>query len=225
MGACCLWVVLAAVAAAGQPPPAPRGRPPQHPLNNAAVLALLRAGFAPAVVAAQVRQAPQAQFDVSPPALAQLRTAGATPAVLLAMLARETPRGGRRSRPRPAGHAVRARAPGPPVIYIWDRSRSGLAERCWEEIARRSQLRLAFSSSAADWLLVITERQRGLRRREMLQVFDSRTQLLLWSGEAAVAPFRRSAIRRLADQFLRTEARWGKKGGAAGARAAPPGQR
>lgn len=217
------------------PPPTPRrgpramagaqAPPAGRPLDNAAVLSLLRAGFAPAVVAAQIRQAPRVQFDVAPKALAVLRTAGATPAVLVAMLARETPLGGRRSRVRlmePTKYPPRT---GPPVVYIWDRGHSGLAERCWEELQRRSRLRLAFSSSAADWLLVITQQSRGLRRREILQVFDNRTELLLWSGETSLTPFRRSAIRRLADRFLRSEAQWWKKGGAAGARTAPPMQR
>ncbi|MGH9491362.1 MAG: hypothetical protein ACRD17_12695 [Terriglobales bacterium] len=199
-------------------------KPPARPLGNAAVLALLRAGFAPSVVAAQVRQAPQVNFDVSPPALQALREAGATPAVLLAMLARETPRRGerRRSAPRRSAQA-RPRPPGPPIVYI--RGRDGLAVLCWQELRRRSDLRLARSPAGADWLLQITAWRDGLRRREMLQVFDRRSQLLLWSGEATATPFRHSAIRRLTDRFLRTAVQWRKKGGAAGAKTAPPGQR
>lgn len=205
---------------------AAQSKPLARPLDNAAVLALLRAGFAPSVVAAQVRQAPRVDFDVTPPALAALRTAGATPAVLLAMLARETPRREARQRiPRRRSRRARSRPPGPPIVYIRDHSREGLAVLCWQELRRRSDLRLAQSPAGADWLLDITAWRDGLRRREMLQVFDGQSQLLLWSGETTATPFRHSAIRRLTDRFLRVAAAWRKKGGAAGAKTAPPGQR
>ena len=206
------------------------------PLNNAAIVSLLRLGFSPAVIAAKIRQARQVRFDVSLPALARMQAAGATPAILLAMIARETPHRGRRRAPPRRGSArlarrsrrlapPPARPPGPAVVYIWDRSRTGLAARCWSELHKHSPLRLAFSPAEADWLLVITAQGRGLRRTETLQVFDNRTQLLLWSGHADVAPFRRSAIRRLADRFWQQEGATRKKGGAAGTQATSPPKR
>ena len=212
-------------------------RPPATPLDNAAIVSLLRLGFSPAVIAAKIRQAHLVRFDISLPALARMQAAGAPPAIRLAMIERETPHRGRRGariRRRRSAELAQplrrlappaARPPGPPIVYIWDRSRAGLAARCWSELHKHFPLRLAFSPADADWLLVITAQGRGLRRKETLQVFDNRTQLLLWSGQADVAPFRRSAIRRLADRFWQREGAAMKKGGAAGTQATPPPKR
>ncbi|MGH9533743.1 MAG: hypothetical protein ACRD2E_02670 [Terriglobales bacterium] len=233
-GAPCRIIPLAltlCVAVGAHPTPPATAKP----LDNAAVARWLRHGFAPALVAAKVRQAPAVRFDTSMRALARLQAAGATTAVLLAILERETPRP-RRYAPAPATRAPpafglprRSRALatpvpplGPPIVYIVDRSHSGLDAGCWQELARHSRLRLAYAPSEADWLLLITVRGRGLRRKESLQVFDQHTGMLLWGGQAHPTPFRRSAIRRLTDRFLRQLPMPKKMGGAAGTRATPP---
>ncbi len=102
------------------------------------------------------------------------------------------------------------RAPGPAAsrlsssFYIEDRTGHDYAKRLAAELEKQSGLRRTRQRGPARWLLVLTLERARRRRWERLVVRDAATRARVWSGEEPIELFRRSAARRLADDWLRT---------------------
>ncbi len=100
--------------------------------------------------------------------------------------------------PTPAGSPALQR------FYITDLTGHDYGARLAAELIQRSALRRAQSRRQARWLLQLTLLYESRRRIERLVVRDAATRRQTWSGEAPIMLFRRSAARRLADEWLKS---------------------
>ena len=89
-------------------------------------------------------------------------------------------------------------------VFVLDRSHSGLDARADDELRKAPHWRVVRTPEQADLWLDITVSGRGMRRSEMLEVFDRFSRVLLWTRTARVLPMRHSAVRRLVDQLVAT---------------------
>lgn len=104
--------------------------------------------------------------------------------------------------PAPTDPLLRMRAA--QFVFVLDRTHRGLDARADDELRKAPHWRVVRDPQQADLWLDITASGKGMDRSETLEVFDRFSRVLLWTRTAHVAPFRRSAIRRLVDQLVHT---------------------